>query len=68
MTSLLRISFQNFLRDEQGQDLIEYTLLMAFIALASKRKSVRRVGIVALLVNIAILSFVLDNIFLFTRS
>ena len=23
-----------FLRDEQGQDLIEYTLLMAFIALA----------------------------------
>ena len=24
-----------FLRDEQGQDLIEYTLLMAFIALAS---------------------------------
>jgi Flp pilus assembly pilin Flp len=25
----------NFLRDEQGQDLIEYTLLMAFIALAS---------------------------------
>ncbi len=26
---------QNFVRDEQGQDLIEYTLLMAFIALAS---------------------------------
>jgi Flp pilus assembly pilin Flp len=26
---------QDFLRDEQGQDLIEYTLLMAFIALAS---------------------------------
>ncbi len=25
----------NFLNDEQGQDLIEYTLLMAFIALAS---------------------------------
>jgi Flp pilus assembly pilin Flp len=25
----------DFLRDEQGQDLIEYTLLMAFIALAS---------------------------------
>ncbi len=24
-----------FVRDEQGQDLIEYTLLMAFIALAS---------------------------------
>lgn len=24
-----------FLRDEEGQDLIEYTLLMAFVALAS---------------------------------
>jgi Flp pilus assembly pilin Flp len=26
---------KRFLRDEAGQDLIEYTLLMAFIALAS---------------------------------
>jgi len=25
----------NFLKNEQGQDLIEYTLLMAFVALAS---------------------------------
>jgi len=25
----------NFLKEEEGQDLIEYTLLMAFIALAS---------------------------------
>ena len=25
----------NFLRDESGQDLIEYTLLLAFVALAS---------------------------------
>ena len=25
----------NLLKDEEGQDLIEYTLLMAFIALAS---------------------------------
>lgn len=25
----------NLLRDEQGQDLIEYTLLLAFVALAS---------------------------------
>jgi Flp pilus assembly pilin Flp len=25
----------NFINDEQGQDLIEYTLLMAFVALAS---------------------------------
>jgi Flp pilus assembly pilin Flp len=30
MTSLL-----HFLHDDQGQDLIEYTLLMAFVALAS---------------------------------
>lgn len=26
---------QNFLRDEQGQDLIEYTLLLAFVCLAA---------------------------------
>jgi Flp pilus assembly pilin Flp len=26
---------RTFLNDEQGQDLIEYTLLMAFVALAS---------------------------------
>jgi Flp pilus assembly pilin Flp len=26
---------KNFTTDEQGQDLIEYTLLMAFVALAS---------------------------------
>ncbi len=25
----------SFLRDEQGQDLVEYTLLLAFVALAS---------------------------------
>ena len=28
-------SFKNFVKDEKGQDLIEYTLLMAFVALAS---------------------------------
>lgn len=27
--------FKNFCRDEGGQDLIEYTLLMAFVALTS---------------------------------
>jgi Flp pilus assembly pilin Flp len=27
--------FNNFLRNEEGQDLIEYTLLIAFVALAS---------------------------------
>jgi Flp pilus assembly pilin Flp len=26
---------KNFCKDEQGQDLIEYTLLMAFVAIAS---------------------------------
>jgi Flp pilus assembly pilin Flp len=26
---------QRFVRDEQGQDLIEYTLLLAFVCLAS---------------------------------
>ncbi len=31
MTSLLR----SFLKNEQGQDLIEYTLLLAFVCLAS---------------------------------
>ena len=29
------VHLTNFLRDEQGQDLIEYTLLIAFVALAS---------------------------------
>ena len=28
-------AIQEFWNDEQGQDLIEYTLLMAFVALAS---------------------------------
>jgi Flp pilus assembly pilin Flp len=27
--------FINFLREEQGQDLVEYTLLLAFVCLAS---------------------------------
>ena len=27
--------FRRFLRDEQGQDLIEYTLLLAFVCLAA---------------------------------
>jgi len=28
-------TFLEFLKEDQGQDLIEYTLLMAFVALAS---------------------------------
>jgi pilus assembly protein Flp/PilA len=31
----MRNFVKNFLREESGQDLIEYTLLMGFIALAS---------------------------------
>jgi Flp pilus assembly pilin Flp len=31
----LKLLIANLLNDEQGQDLIEYTLLMAFVALAS---------------------------------
>jgi Flp pilus assembly pilin Flp len=31
----MKLLFTTFLKDEQGQDLIEYTLLMAFVALAS---------------------------------
>ena len=31
----MNLSFTKLIKDEQGQDLIEYTLLMAFVALAS---------------------------------
>ncbi len=31
----MKTFISNFLNDEQGQDLIEYTLLLAFVALAS---------------------------------
>lgn len=31
----MKTIMKNFARNEQGQDLIEYTLLMAFVALAS---------------------------------
>ena len=31
----MRTLLYNFIQDEQGQDLIEYTLLLAFVALAS---------------------------------
>ena len=34
-TLLMMNLIQGFLKNEEGQDLIEYTLLMAFIALAS---------------------------------
>lgn len=31
----MKYMLQTFVKEEQGQDLIEYTLLMAFVALAS---------------------------------
>jgi len=31
----MKIQFIRFLREEQGQDLIEYTLLLAFVCLAA---------------------------------
>jgi Flp pilus assembly pilin Flp len=31
----MKLFIKNFTTDEQGQDLIEYTLLMAFVVLAS---------------------------------
>ena len=31
----MKTIFKNFIADDQGQDLIEYTLLIAFVALVS---------------------------------
>jgi Flp pilus assembly pilin Flp len=31
----MKAKLLNYLRDEQGQDIIEYTLLLGFVALAS---------------------------------
>jgi Flp pilus assembly pilin Flp len=39
--------FTNFLRDEQGQDLIEYTLLLAFVCLTSAALFISAGGSVA---------------------
>lgn len=38
---------KQFLRDEQGQDLIEYTLLLAFVALASAALFINAGGSIA---------------------
>jgi Flp pilus assembly pilin Flp len=43
----------NLLKEEEGQDLIEYTLLMAFIALASAAIFVNAGGSVAKIWNAA---------------
>jgi Flp pilus assembly pilin Flp len=42
-----------FLRDDEGQDLIEYTLLLAFVALASAALFISAGGSVATIWNIA---------------
>jgi pilus assembly protein Flp/PilA len=44
---------KNFVRDESGQDLIEYTLLLAFVALASAALFIGAGGSVAGIWNIA---------------
>jgi len=43
----MRTTLLNFLRDEQGQDLIEYTLLLAFVCLASAALFISAGGSVA---------------------
>jgi Flp pilus assembly pilin Flp len=43
----MRTALVNFLRDEQGQDLIEYTLLLAFVCLASAALFISAGGSVA---------------------
>jgi Flp pilus assembly pilin Flp len=42
-----------FLSDDQGQDLIEYTLLLAFVALASAALFISAGGSIATIWNIA---------------
>ena len=44
---------KNFLREESGQDLIEYTLLLAFVALASAALFLGAGGSVAGIWNVA---------------
>jgi len=43
----------NLLHDEQGQDLIEYTLLLAFVALASAALFIGAGGYVSTIWNVA---------------
>ena len=44
---------KNFLRDDQGQDLIEYTLLLAFVALASAALFIAAGGSVNIIWSVA---------------
>jgi Flp pilus assembly pilin Flp len=43
----MKTLFLNFVKDEQGQDLIEYTLLLAFVCLASAALFISAGGSVA---------------------
>jgi len=43
----MKTMFFNFVKDEQGQDLIEYTLLLAFVCLASAALFISAGGSVA---------------------
>ena len=49
----MKLFFKQFLKDESGQDLIEYTLLMAFVALASASIFIGAGGSVATIWNSA---------------
>ena len=44
---------RNFLRDEQGQDIVEYTLLLAFVALASAALFITAGGSISGIWNVA---------------
>jgi len=43
----MKTMLHNFIQDEQGQDLIEYTLLLAFVCLASAALFISAGGSVA---------------------
>ena len=47
------ISLKQFFRDDQGQDLIEYTLLLAFVSLASAALFVSVGGTINTVLSIA---------------
>ena len=44
---IMKTLLHNFIQDEQGQDLIEYTLLLAFVCLASAALFISAGGSVA---------------------
>ncbi|HEY3836614.1 MAG TPA: hypothetical protein VGL72_08580 [Bryobacteraceae bacterium] len=49
----MKTLMMNLVRDEQGQDLIEYTLLLAFVALASAALFISTGGSVSTIWNAA---------------